>query len=252
VAADDDYSVRLGESLSVPAPGVTGNDADASPLSARLTSQPGNGTLLFGADGSFTYTPHTMQPGEFVMAENINLASRMPGVSMVGGGCPQCAIDENINTEWNSAAQTLVLTFPSDVRVSRVDVINSRNVHKPKVTAGRLVLESSAGATLFDTGNVEFQPPDLDARFVVPDVQGVRRARFIPDPTSAFSSAIAEFRVIGSGLIQRVPFVEPNLLQLLPATVQASSIAGPHVAESIADDNSSTNWFTSASAGEFI
>jgi RHS repeat-associated protein len=252
VAVDDDYSVRLGESLSVAAPGVTANDTDASPLSARLTSQPGNGTVLFGADGSFTYTPHTMQPGEFVMAENINLASRMPGVSANGANCPQCAIDENIGTAWDAAFQTLALTFPSDVRVTRVDVIGTQDIHRVKITAGRLVLESATGAKLFDTGNVEFPLPNRDARFVVPDVQGVRRALFIPDPTSPFFSSIAELKVIGSGLIQRTPFVEPNLLQLLPVTAQASNVSGPHVAESVADDSETTNWFTGFAAGEFI
>src|SRR4029453_16665472 len=212
----------LGESLSVPAPGVTGNDAEASPLSVRLTSPPGNGTVVFNADGSFTYTPHTMQPGEFVMAENVNLAFRLPGVVVTDNGqCPQCTIDEDITTDWDARGGTLVLTFPSDIRVSRVDVTGTRNIFTTKIAAGRLVLESGAGPTRFDTGNVEMPLPDRDGRFVVPDVQGVRRARFIPDPTSPFFSSIAEFQVIGSGLIQRTASIEPNLVQLLPVTVQA-------------------------------
>jgi RHS repeat-associated protein len=253
VAADDDYSVRLGESLSVPAPGVTGNDTDASPLSARLTSQPGNGTVLFSADGSFTYTPHTMQPGEFVLAENINLASRMPGVVVSNNGsCSQCTIDEDINTEWDVAASFLVLTFPSDIRVSRVDVIGVRNVFKPKVAAGRVVLESAAGATLFDTGNVELPLPDRDGSFVIPDVRGVRRVRFIPDPTAQFFAAIAELKVIGSGLIQRTSSVEPNLVQLLPVTVQANNWSSVHVPEGLVDDSPSTNWFAGFAPGDFI
>jgi RHS repeat-associated protein len=253
VAVDDEYSVRLGESLSVPAPGVTGNDADASPLSVRLTSQPGNGTVLFNADGSFTYTPHTMQPGEFVMAENVNLAFRMPGVVVTDNGqCPQCTIDEDITTDWDARGGTLVLTFPSDIRVSRVDVTGTRNIFTTKIAAGRLVLESAAGATLFDTGNVELPLPDRDGRFVVPDVQGVRRARFIPDPTSPFFSSIAEFQVIGSGLIQRTASIEPNLVQLLPVTVQANNWSGVHVPEGLVDDSPSTNWFAGFAPGDFI
>lgn len=45
--------------LSVPAPGVLTNDSDpdGKPLTAVLVTSPANGTLIFNADGSFTYTP---------------------------------------------------------------------------------------------------------------------------------------------------------------------------------------------------
>ena len=100
-AVDDAYDVRVGESLSVGAPGVVGNDTDESVLTARLATPPGNGTALLNADGSFTYTPHTLQPGEFVLAENVNLAARIPGVTVfrAAANCPRCAIDEDRHDE---------------------------------------------------------------------------------------------------------------------------------------------------------
>ena len=58
VAADDSYLVGPGD-LTVPAPGVLGNDADVDgdPLTAVLVTGPAHGTLSLAPDGSFTYSP---------------------------------------------------------------------------------------------------------------------------------------------------------------------------------------------------
>lgn len=57
VAVADTYEVRVGETLTVPAPGVKANDRNASgAVSAIRKSDPALGTLsTFNADGSFTY-----------------------------------------------------------------------------------------------------------------------------------------------------------------------------------------------------
>jgi methionine-rich copper-binding protein CopC len=59
VAADDTYSTPQDTPLTVPAPGVLGNDTGsglaATPQNAAPTSQ--GGTVTLHADGSFTYTP---------------------------------------------------------------------------------------------------------------------------------------------------------------------------------------------------
>lgn len=59
VAADDAYTVRLGDTLTVPAPGVLRNDSDPDddPLTAALHNPPQKGTLNLAADGGFEYTP---------------------------------------------------------------------------------------------------------------------------------------------------------------------------------------------------
>jgi hypothetical protein len=59
VARVDAYSVRQYDTLTVPAPGVVGNDddADQDPIPASLVSGVSHGTLTFNADGSFVYTP---------------------------------------------------------------------------------------------------------------------------------------------------------------------------------------------------
>jgi hypothetical protein len=57
--ADDMYHARRGTVLSVPAPGVLGNDfdADRDPLTAALDVVPSHGSITLGSDGSFEYTP---------------------------------------------------------------------------------------------------------------------------------------------------------------------------------------------------
>lgn len=57
VAANDSYNAVTGVQLTVPAPGVLGNDTDADgdALTATLVDGGGNGSLDLNADGSFTF-----------------------------------------------------------------------------------------------------------------------------------------------------------------------------------------------------
>ena len=59
VASPDAYSVIGGATLSVPPPGVLGNDTDPDndPLTAVLDSTTTGGSLALHPNGSFTYTP---------------------------------------------------------------------------------------------------------------------------------------------------------------------------------------------------
>lgn len=59
VANNDSYSTSEDTALTVPAPGVLGNDSSPSgaALTAMLVSGPAHGTLVLNADGSFTYGP---------------------------------------------------------------------------------------------------------------------------------------------------------------------------------------------------
>ncbi|MGH9458687.1 MAG: Ig-like domain-containing protein, partial [Thermoanaerobaculia bacterium] len=61
VANDDAFSTNEDTALTVPVPGVLGNDtdADSTTVTATLVSGTSNGTLVLNADGSFTYTPNS-------------------------------------------------------------------------------------------------------------------------------------------------------------------------------------------------
>ncbi|WP_241005410.1 ThuA domain-containing protein [Nocardioides sp. zg-1228] len=65
VGQPDAFNAVEGAPLVLPAPGVLGNDTDADgdSLSATGLTQPANGTVVLGADGSFTYTPRAAYSG---------------------------------------------------------------------------------------------------------------------------------------------------------------------------------------------
>ncbi|WP_435021367.1 Ig-like domain-containing protein [Tundrisphaera sp. TA3] len=60
VALPDTYTTPSGSGLTIPGPGVLGNDSSPSgtPLTAQLVDGPTGGTLTLNPDGSFTYTPN--------------------------------------------------------------------------------------------------------------------------------------------------------------------------------------------------
>jgi VCBS repeat-containing protein len=60
IANPDSYTTNEDEPLTVPVPGVLGNDTDPDndPLTVTSNTQPSNGTVTQNPDGSFTYTPN--------------------------------------------------------------------------------------------------------------------------------------------------------------------------------------------------
>src|SRR5206468_284725 len=60
-ATNDVFNTPNNTALTIPAPGVLGNDTDpdrdAITVSTAVTTQPGHGTVSLLANGSFTYTP---------------------------------------------------------------------------------------------------------------------------------------------------------------------------------------------------
>ena len=271
MAVDDAYDVRLDESLSVAGVGVLGNDSDAdsAALSAKLLSTPKNGTLEFGEDGSFTYTPHVLRDNDLVQLENVNLATRVPGVIIQGidsgfGGPVSFAADDNPSTSWRAnlfQLPQMSVVFPIPVTVTELQVLGTREAfliaNQARPRAGVVQLFDGNGAELFTSGVIDLPLPLADANVKVPTITGVRRAVVAiteNERGNSFSEiSLSEFKVIGSATIRRPHESESNLHQLLPTKVNASSTAGFNIPEAVMDDGTHTTWYaTSASPGEFI
>ena len=277
VAVDDAYEVRPTESLSVPAPGVLRNDGDlnGNALTARLVTLPTNGTLDFNSDGSFTYTPHTLLNGEFVGIENLNLATRVPGVTFNTDSlnpfndsnghtlAPSAAFDDDVNTGWRSSfAGTLFNThafveivFPQGVTVTQLQLFGTRDPQASPILTGTFQLFDGDGIVLFNSGPVDLPAPTHDTTVNIPNVAGVRRVRFthVLDAGLCCAVGVAELKVIGSTLVQRQNVVpDNNLAQLLPVQVNASGSFGSNIAENVVDDSTYTNWYADSAGPPFI
>jgi len=87
VAHDDTHSTAFDTALTVPAPGVLGNDTDAesAPLTVNLGSvtAAANGTVDIGEDGSFTYTPTSGFSGDDSFTYQANDGSADSNVATV-------------------------------------------------------------------------------------------------------------------------------------------------------------------------
>jgi hypothetical protein len=163
IANPDAYSVRVGESLAIAAPGLLRNDVDfdGQPLTSRLVSPPVNGALALNPDGSFTYTPFAPRGGELVLAQNIALTTAVPGVtagassSFVNGGLcqlPPCAIDGNLATFWFAFDEHpyFEVSFPQDVTVTRVRAACDELIALPTLGAiDSLNVSAAASAVLY-------------------------------------------------------------------------------------------------------
>ncbi|HOU42251.1 MAG TPA: Ig-like domain-containing protein, partial [Promineifilum sp.] len=100
-AVDDSYTVALGETLTVAAPGVLANDANPgnAPLTAVLVEGPLSGTLSLAADGSFTYTSTEEFAGQdsFTYRADNGLASNVATVTIAvfDPNGPPVAVDDS-------------------------------------------------------------------------------------------------------------------------------------------------------------
>ncbi|MEL6178880.1 MAG: Ig-like domain-containing protein, partial [Myxococcota bacterium] len=64
IAAGDSYTISMGDTLRVEAPGVLANDRPTGSVTAVLDANPTGGSLTLEEDGAFTYTPDMDFVGE--------------------------------------------------------------------------------------------------------------------------------------------------------------------------------------------
>ena len=150
----DSYTVALGETLTVAAPGVLGNDTNpgGGPLTAVLTEQPVHGALNLAADGSFIYTPTTdmaTQDSFRYRADN-GLASNVAVVTIaiVDPDGPPVAVDDSYSTPFG---QTLNVAAPGVLA-------NDVNPQPGSMTAVLVAGPAHGALTLNANGSFTYTP----------------------------------------------------------------------------------------------
>ncbi|MEA2569847.1 MAG: hypothetical protein QOI24_1848 [Acidobacteriota bacterium] len=109
VANNDSYSVAGNSTLTVPAPGVLGNDTDvdsAPPFTATLVSGPAHGSATLNPDGSLSYTPTLNYTGP----DSIIYNAKDSG----GAISNNATININVVTPINAADLALAITDSPD------------------------------------------------------------------------------------------------------------------------------------------
>ena len=141
---------------------------------------------------------------------------------------PSAGVDGRLDTWWCTAYGEAAnlgdspyweQLLPGDATVSQIRFFGRDPGYN--FIAGRFELFSAAGAALFDSGQVNFAPPDRDAIVPTGGVAGVRRIRFTSLLDESQNPCFAEIEVVGS-------YVDPRLAQVLdtrgPTLVSTSPV----------------------------
>jgi putative cell wall-binding protein len=125
VAVDDAYATAKNTALAVSAPGVLANDTDADSgdtLNAVKVTDPANGTVLLGSDGSFVYTPNTGFTGvdSFTYVANDGLDDSAPAtVSITVSASTVTRLAAR--TRFSTAVEIAKVAYPGPA--GRIDII---------------------------------------------------------------------------------------------------------------------------------
>jgi hypothetical protein len=167
VAVNDVYSTPFETPLTVPAPGVLGNDSDldGDALTAVQQSAPTNGTATLNADGSFTYTPSLGFTGtdSFVYrASDGIVASADATVTINVGAVPnRCPVVTNPGAQTNAETDTVsVQVAASDLDG---DVLSYTATGLPPI----LMINPSTGEIMNVVSYDAVQHPDRSAVYPV-------------------------------------------------------------------------------------
>lgn len=122
VAVNDSYGTNEDTALSVPAPGVLGNDTDAdgNPLTALLVSGPSHGTLTLNTNGSFGYSPalNYNGPDSFTYKANDGTADSNPAtvtITVNPVNDPPVAVNDSVTTRKNKSVRIKVVANDYDL-----------------------------------------------------------------------------------------------------------------------------------------
>ena len=104
--------------LSIPSPGVLASDTDPQglPLTATLLTSPADGTLAFGSDGSFSYTPYSgyAGPDSFTYEATNGYASSAPTTVSITVIPPTLSWTEGVTGNWTDGAWGSGSSYPDN------------------------------------------------------------------------------------------------------------------------------------------
>jgi VCBS repeat-containing protein len=177
VAAGDAFSTAEDTVLTVPAPGVLGNDSDpdGDPLTAVQVTGPGHGTLSLNANGSFSYTPAadfaasdgTLSSSPATVTITVTPVNDAPRVEVAPGGT--CGLDDRSGTinltvsDVDTPAAALTLSASSN---NQALLPNGNIVFAGSGASRPLTAKTVAGRT--GTANVTVTVSDGQATATVP------------------------------------------------------------------------------------
>ena len=153
IAVNDTYTTGFGVTLTVPVPGVLGNDndPDSDPLTAIKVSDPLHGTLTFNADGSFTYVPDANFSGIDTFTYKVNDGESDSNVATVS-----ILVEAFVNTP--PVAQDQSVTTPEDTAITITLVATDADDD----TLTYWIVGQPQHGTLTLAGNVATYTPDQD------------------------------------------------------------------------------------------
>ena len=153
VAVNDTYTTAFGVTLTVPVPGVLGNDTDADndPLTAIKVSDPAHGNLTFNANGSFTYVPNATFSGIDTFTYKANDGENDSNVATVS-----ILVETAVNTP--PVAQNQSVTTPEDT----VKAITLTATDADGDTLTYWIVGQPQHGTVTLAGNVATYTPDQD------------------------------------------------------------------------------------------
>jgi VCBS repeat-containing protein len=159
VAVNDSYSTNEDTALTVPAPGVLGNDSDAdgNPLTAVRVSGPAHGTLTLNSNGSFTYTPAANYngPDSFTYKANDGAAeSNLATVSITVIAVNDAPVNRVPGTQTTAKNTNLIFSSANGnaITIADVDAGSALIQVTLAVMAGTLTLNGTTGLH-FSTGD---------------------------------------------------------------------------------------------------
>jgi hypothetical protein len=156
VAARDQYTVKKDVAFFLAAPGVLANDTEPNGerMTAVLAQPVGHGTLVFGADGSFTYTPAPGFTGTDAFLYRASDGAHLSAVTTV-----TLRVTVEGNTKPSAAADSFSVSAGNTLRVPRPGVLANDTDANGDTIMARLSTLPGHGTLVFNwDGSFTYTP----------------------------------------------------------------------------------------------